>query len=76
MDFDNQQVPLKRGYSVEIKQDNPNESDDIDYVGNYSKSNYCQTPIVGKKGVAPTFTENHGQVIAISETKKTGGVAN
>lgn len=57
-------VFLKRGYTCEVKeeQENPNG---IDVVDNYSKSNYNQTSIVGKNGIAPTVTENHGQVTAI-----------
>ncbi len=66
-DFDLREiVPLKRGYNIEVKEDNPNEEDEVDLIGNYSKSDYAQTPIVGKNGIAPTFTENHGQVIAIA----------
>lgn len=40
--------------------------DSIEVIGNYSKSNFCQTPIVSKKGIAPCVTENHGQVTAIA----------
>lgn len=58
-------VELKRGYSVEVKAEK-NDSENIDVIGNYSKSNYNQTPIVGKNGIAPTVTENHGQVTAIA----------
>lgn len=57
-------IPLKRGYDCEVKQEQT-ETDQIDVIGNYSKSNYVQTSIVGKNGVAPTVTENHGQVTAI-----------
>lgn len=64
-------VPLKRGYSVSVNEEQE-DTDGIDVVGNYSKSNFTQTSIVGKNGVAPTITENHGQVAAISikETNK------
>ena len=58
-------IDLKRGYSVEVKNEK-NDSDNIDVIGNYSKSNYNQTSIVGKNGIAPTVTENHGQVTAIA----------
>lgn len=61
-------VNLKRGYSCEIKPEKES-TEDIDIIGNYSKSNYNQTSIVGKNGVAPTVTENHGQVTAISVNK-------
>ena len=46
------------------------ETKDIDYIGNYSKSNFNQTSVVGKNGIAPTVTENHGQVTAIAENVK------
>lgn len=59
-------IPLKRGYDCEVKQEQ-NETDQIDVIGNYSKSNFVQTSIVGKNGVAPTVTENHGQTTAIYE---------
>ena len=62
-------VALKRGYSVEIKSEK-NDSDNVDYLGSYSKCNYGQTSVVGKNGVAPTVTENHGQVTAILEENK------
>lgn len=63
-------VPLKRGYSCEVKKETK-ESDNVEVVGNYSKSEFGQTPIVSKKGIAPTITENHGQVAAIyTETEK------
>lgn len=58
-------VPLKRGYSCSVKEEQ-NNVDGVDVIGNYSKSNYSQTSIVNKNGNAPTFTENHGQVTAIS----------
>lgn len=57
-------VTLKRGYSCEVKQEQK-ETGHVDVIGNYSKSNFCQTSIVGKNGLAPTVTENHGQVTAI-----------
>lgn len=56
-------VPLKRGYSVDVKEESP-DTDEIDVIGNYSKSNYNATPIVGKNGIVPTVRENHGQVTA------------
>lgn len=59
-------IPLKRGYDCEVKKEQ-NETDQIDVIGNYSKSNFVQTSIVGKNGVAPTVTENHGQTTAIYE---------
>ena len=59
-------VPLKRGYSVEVKEESE-DTTEIDVIGNYSKSNYKATQIVGKGGVAPTVRENHGQVTAIIE---------
>ena len=46
------------------------KTDQIDFIGNYSKSNFNQTSIVGKNGIAPTVTENHGQVTAITENVK------
>ena len=57
-------VSLKRGYSVPVKEEAA-DTESIDVIGNYSKSNFSQTPIVEKNGVAPTVTENHGQVTAI-----------
>ena len=68
-DDDSVSVPLKRGYSCEVKKE-LEDSKEIDYIGNYSKSNFNQTSIVGKNGVAPTVTENHGQVTAITEEEK------
>lgn len=67
-------VPLKRGYSVEIKEETEDVPPEIDVIGNYSKSAYMATSIVNKNGIAPTVRENHGQVtaIAISEANKTG----
>lgn len=61
-------VKLKRGYEIEV---NPEEekSDDIDILGNYSKSNYKGTAIVNKKGISPTIRENHGQVTGLTETE-------
>ena len=58
-------IDLKRGYAVPVGKEQE-ETNEIDYIGNYSKSNFNQTPIVGKNGVAPTVTENHGQVTAIT----------
>lgn len=57
-------IPLKRGYSCEVKPEQE-DTEGIDFIGNYSKSNYNQTSIVGKNGIAPTVLENHGQVTAI-----------
>lgn len=62
--IDKVSIPLKRGYSCEIKQEQE-DTDQIDVIGNYSKSNYIQTSVVGKNGIAPTVTENHGQVTGI-----------
>ena len=59
-------VPLKRGYSVKVKSEE-NETDEIDVIGNYSKSDYQGTPIVNKNGITPTVRENHGQVTAINQ---------
>ncbi len=61
----NYQFALKRGYSVGVKPEDA-DSNNIDVIGNYSKSNFNQTSIVGKNGVAPTVTENHGQVTAVT----------
>ena len=58
-------VGLKRGYSCKVKAQET-ETDDIDLLGNYSKSDYNATMIVGKNGSAPTVRENHGQVTAIA----------
>jgi DNA (cytosine-5)-methyltransferase 1 len=57
-------VPLKRGYSANVKEEK-NDTTEIDVIGNYSKSNYQATAIVGKNGVAPTVRENHGQVTGV-----------
>ena len=65
-------VPLKRGYDCEIKEEVENPKG-VDVIGNYSKSGFNQTPVVNKNGIAPTVTENHGQVTAIAiknNTKK------
>ena len=59
-------INLKRGYSCEVAKEKE-YFNGIDYIGNYSKSNFNQTSIVGKNGLAPTVTENHGQVTAIVE---------
>lgn len=67
---DDVEVDLKRGYSVKVKEEKEN-SESIDVIGNYSKSEFNQTPIVGKNGIAPTVTENHGQVTAIAIKNKT-----
>lgn len=64
-------VPLKRGYSVEVKEESP-DTNEIDVIGNYSKSNYNATPIVGKNGIVPTVRENHGQVTAVVVKDKKG----
>lgn len=58
-------VDLKRGYSCEVKEEKE-DVEGIDIIGNYSKSNFNQTSIVNKNGIAPTVTENHGQVTAIA----------
>ena len=65
-------IKLKRGYECQIKNEKE-DTDDIDLLGNYSKSDYNATMIVGKNGSAPTVRENHGQVTAIpikNATKK------
>ena len=59
-------IPLKRGYSVKVE-NKQKETDEIDIIGNYSKSNYQGTLIVNKNGLTPTIRENHGQVTAICE---------
>lgn len=64
---------LKRGYSIEVKEEKC-ETNKVDYIGNYSKSNFNQTSIVGKNGIAPTVTENHGQVTSICESELLGGI--
>lgn len=51
---------------VEVNEESP-DTTEIDIIGNYSKSNYNATPIVGKNGVAPTVRENHGEVTAVTE---------
>ena len=59
-------VPLKRGYDCEVDMEKDNvDSEKVVEVGNYSKSGYNQTAIVGKNGVTPTVMENHGQVTAV-----------
>lgn len=63
-------IPLKRGYSVSVKEESEDLVDGVDVLGSYSKSNFNQTPVVGKQGIAPTFTENHGEVIAVLEEEK------
>lgn len=65
-------VNLKRGYSCKISPEKE-DSEEIDVIGNYSKSGFNQTSIVGKNGIAPTVTENHGQVTAIVEEQKNEG---
>ena len=60
-----QLVSLKRGYSIEAKEEK-DETNKVDYIWNYSKSNFNQTSIVGKNGIAPTVTENHGQVTSVT----------
>ena len=63
---DQTQIDLKRGYSISVKNESAEPVDGVEVIGNYSKSNFSQTPIIGKNGIAPTFTENHGQVAAIA----------
>ena len=60
------EISLKRGYSIKIKSE-VNETNEIDIIGNYSKSNYQATSIINKNGITPTVRENHGQVTAINE---------
>ena len=63
-------IRLKRGYSIQVKEENRDISPVIDVLGNYSKSGYMATAIVNKYGIAPTVRENHGQVTAIVEECK------
>lgn len=63
-------IPLKRGYSISVKKESEELVDGVDVLGSYSKSNFNQTPVVGKQGIAPTFTENHGEVVAVLEEDK------
>lgn len=58
-------IDLKRGYSVEVNEIEKEDVNEIDILGNYSKSNYNATAIVNKNGIAPTVRENHGQVTGI-----------
>ena len=58
-------IQLKRGYSVEVKEECKDIPPIIDVLGNYSKSGYMATAIVNKYGIAPTVRENHGQVTGI-----------
>lgn len=62
-------VQLKRGYEIEVM---PEEkcSEEIDVIGNYSKSNYQGTSIVNKHGISPTIRENHGEVTGVTETEQ------
>lgn len=39
----------------------------IDTLGSYQRQNFNQCPIVNPMGISPTYTENHGEVIAIIE---------
>ena len=57
-------ISLKRGYEIEVKEEKE-DVEGVDILGNYSKSDFGQTNIINKNGVAPTVTENHGQVTAI-----------
>ena len=61
-------VNLKRGYDIELKKEEEKEQDTIDYLGSYAKGGNGQVSVVGKNGIAPTFTENHGEVMAIPNT--------
>lgn len=63
-------VDLKRGYPCEVREESE-KAEGVDVIGNYSKSGFNQTPIVNKNGIAPTVTENHGQVTAIAIKNKT-----
>lgn len=60
------QISLKRGYSVDVNAEKE-DSENVDIIGNYSKSDYMATAIVGKNGIAPTVRENHGQVTGVVE---------
>ena len=59
------EIKLKRGYSVNVKEEKPDIPPMVDIIGNYSKSNYMATAIVNKNGIAPTVRENHGQVTGV-----------
>lgn len=69
---DTKSIPLKRGYSVDVKEEKQ-DSDKVDVIGNYSKKVFNQTSIVGKNGLAPTVCENHGQVTGIVVPSSNGG---
>lgn len=58
-------IPLARGYSCEVLEEINDVGNNIDILGNYSKSNYNATVIVNKNGIAPCVRENHGQVTGI-----------
>lgn len=58
-------IELKRGYSITVKEEDPQVGGVVDVLGNYSKSGYKATRIVSKYGIAPTVRENHGQVTGI-----------
>jgi hypothetical protein len=60
-------VKLKRGYEIEFREENRCLTEDIDELGSYARGGYGQCKIVGKYGIAPTVTENHGEVTAIIE---------
>lgn len=66
-DVYNQEIPLKRGYSVNVEKESE-DTTEIDVLGNYSKSEYNATQIVVKNGISPTIRENHGEVTAIVES--------
>ena len=67
-------ILLKRGYTIEVADEKDNVGNNIDIIGNYSKSNYLGTAIVNKNGICPTVRENHGQVTAIKVVDKMGNL--
>lgn len=61
-------IKLKRGYDVDVEiLEIVKGGEDVYFLGSYSKSQYGQTSIVDPRGIAPTVTGNHGQVISIIE---------
>lgn len=69
-------VPLKRGYNFEGKKPSADPIDNIDYLGSYAKGGFGQSYVVGTKGIAPTITDNHNEVVAVLEPKLVGGIGN
>ena len=60
-------VSLKRGYDIKVKEPSKTIVDGVDELGSYQKGGFDQCKIVGKKGISPTFTENHGEVVAVAD---------